>query len=369
MKNRKSPFLFAIIFVLLLPSCKSDDEKADLSTFTCANDNPTAKNNRVVGIDLLNLTKSNSFEDNLALASELGVEFIALHVLWASLEPSAHTFTDPGNALELLSQTAVASNLKFSLTIRPIDLVGKTVPSDLNTVRFNDPEMIARFKSLIDFVFTKVDPSVLLNLQIGNEIDGYDTSSEHPDFWLDYGVFLNETTSYIHTTNPEVKVGFTGTLHGLLAQPSVFNILAENVDILGVTYYPIESSFDVQNPSAVFGDFDNLVTTYGNTPIYLQEVGYQTSTQNNSTEAKQAEFYCNFFQSWDQHANNIKSANIVRLNDISLEGATASASPYGISSDSFIEYLRTLGLRTYDDKGGNKQAFDVVKSSLEARGW
>jgi hypothetical protein len=49
------------------------------------------------------------------------------------------------------------------------------VPSDLFETRFNDPQMINRFRQLIDFIFTIVDPDLVMNFQIGNEIDGYDT--------------------------------------------------------------------------------------------------------------------------------------------------------------------------------------------------
>ena len=59
------------------------------------------------------------------------------------------------------------------------------MPADLENTRFNTELMKSRFKSLIDFVFTKIDYHLLTSLQIGNEIDGYDTSNENPDFWSD----------------------------------------------------------------------------------------------------------------------------------------------------------------------------------------
>ncbi len=363
--------VFLIAMAGSLFSCSKDNSNGPEvpNGFVCGIDSPVSKGDRMIGIDLLNLTESNTFDDNINLAAQLGMEFIGLHITWTSIESSANTFTDPGDALFLLSQVAIDNNLKFSLTIRPIDITGKTVPPDLNDLRFNENQMIERFKSLIDFVFTKVAPSVLLNLQIGNEIDGFDTTNEDPSFWTDYGIFLKEITAYIHSNYPTVIVGFTGTFNGLLAQPTRFNDLLENVDILGVTYYPLKSNFDVKEPSVVFADFDNLVAAYKNAPIYLQEVGYQTSPQNNSSEAKQAEFYCNFFKAWDEHLSRIKTANIVRMNDLSMEEAAISAGPYGISGNSFIEYLRTLGIRTFGNKGTNKQTFEVIKNNLQLRGW
>lgn len=365
MKYLKITFL---IIITSLGAC-SDDDPPTTKNSDCDFENVVLKSDRLIGIDLLDLSQTNSFSDNLDLASDLGVEFIALHLAWTSIETSPNNYEDPLDALEGLNQVALDNNLKFSLTIRPIDIPGKTVPLDLENARFNTTEMMDRFKSLIDFVFTKVDATVLLNFQIGNEIDAYSTSTEPLTFWEDYGEFLNEMRDYIHTIDANVKVGFTGTFSGLIDQSGRFLTLMENVDILGVNYYPLNSDFSVREPDDVFNDINSLVATYGDFPIYIQEVGYQTSATNNSSPEKQAEFYCNFFKAWDMHTGKIKSANIVRLNDLSDEEAEISAGPYGISDVQFIEYLRTLGIRTYESNGINKTSFDVIKDNLAARGW
>lgn len=359
---------FLLVIILTFFSC-SRDYPVEPNGFICEITNPIEKGDRILGIDLLDLSETNSFDQNIDLANEIGVEFIALHLTWSSIETSPNVYEDPFSAMELLGQVAVGNNYNFSLTIRPIDLTGKTVPSDLENTRFNDSIMIDRFKSLVDFIFTKVNPSILLNFQIGNEIDGYDTTNEPSTFWDDYGEFLQEITNYIHSINSNVRVGYTGTHDGLLANPSLFNTLLQNVDILGVTYYPIKPDFSVKEPNTVFTDFENLVTSFISKPIYLQEVGYQTSTTSNSNEEKQAEFYCNLFKAWDLHIDKIKSLNIVRLNDLSLQGAQEAAGPYGLSNTQFIEYLRTLGIRTYKSEGSNKQAFNTIKSNALARGW
>ncbi|PID93331.1 MAG: hypothetical protein CSA95_08080 [Bacteroidetes bacterium] len=364
----KNLLLVSIVLLTLFCACSKDGPIAD-NFPECEMDNPLPKGNRVLGLDLLDLTESNTFDQNIDLAKELGINFIALHLPWRFIETTPNHYVDPYNAIELLGQVAVANNLKLSLTIRPIDLTGKMVPYDLENVRFNDFEMINRFKSVVDFVFTKINSNTLLNIQIGNEIDGYNTSNESPVFWEDYGFFLHEITNYIHSINPNVKVGFTGTCYGLLQNPTRFNTLLQSVDILGVTYYPINNDFRVKEPSTVFSDLDNLSTAFDTKPIYMQEVGYPSSETNNSSEEKQANFFCNFFKAWDSHANSIKSISIVRLNNLSKQGAMDAAEPYGISDSEFIEYLRTLGLRTFDKAGTNKKAFETIKDNAVARGW
>ncbi len=359
-------FLFLIL--LLIISCDSDSDNPVTPTEEPC-ETEMAKGDRTIGIDLLDNNEILNFDNNLALASELGVEFIALHLPWTSIETAPNVYEDPGSALELLGQVAQSNNLLFSLTIRPIDIPGKFVPSDLESTRFNDSEMINRFKSLIDFILTKVDVNVLLNFQIGNEIDGYNTSTEPASFWADYGIFLSEMTAYLHTIRPSLKVGFTGTLHGLIAQTTTFDQLLTNVDILGANYYPLNGDFTVKDPVAVFDDIEDLINSYPNASIYMQEVGYQTSVTCNSSEAKQGEFFDNLFCVWDTYSSEIKSMNIVRLNDLSQSSAESSALPYGISDERFIEYLRTLGIRTYPSSGTNKTAFTTIKENLSERGW
>lgn len=361
---------FYLLLTISLFSLNCSNDKTEVvDDSDCTFENLSAKGNRLIGIDLLDLTETNSFNDNLQLAEDLGIEFIALHVPWTSIEPSPNNFEDPGSSLQLLNQTAKSANLKFSLTIKPIDLSGKTVPVDLDVHRFNDPELINRFEALIDFIFTKVDPSILLNIQLGNEIDGYDTSGEPQTFWADYGEFLNNITDHIHAKDPEVQVGFTARLNELVLQPQLFNNLLDNVDILGVTYYPLGSNFNVNNPDVVSNDFSNLVASYDKIPIYLQEIGYQSSSINNSNEDKQAEFYCNIFKAWDMHSTRILAANIVRLNDLSFEGAEESAANYNLTDQEFTEYLRTLGIRNYDGMGTPKKAYETIRANLSERGW
>ena len=146
--------------------------------------------------------------------------------------------------------------------------------------------------------------------------------------------------------------------------------------MIHVTYYPQDSGFQVQDPSVAAADMDKLVDEFWGTagtfnkPIYLQEVGYQTSSVSNSNEAKQAEFFCNFFQAWDTHRDRIPMASILRFNDKSTSAAQSTAVDYGLPGNTpFIEYIRTLGIRTYDGKGTEKNAYSIIKGEIDKRGW
>ncbi|UII33021.1 hypothetical protein LVD17_04160 [Fulvivirga ulvae] len=361
--------IYILLFSFLVIGCSSDDDE-DTQVTACT-DMASPKGNRLIGMDLLDETPSSDFSNNLALAQKAGIDFIAVHLQWTALEPQPMTYEDPSDALALFNDFIEANDLMLSLTIRPIDLTGKTVPEDLETTRFNDPDLIARFKALIDFVFTRIDYKRLTSLQLGNEIDGYDASNEHPDFWSDYGAFLSELNNHADVNYPGLKIGFTATheglTHGSLSDAGVFTALAAVVDVLGVTYYPINTAFEVEAPEVPATDLATLVSIYKNTPIYLQEVGYPSASANSSSEQVQAQFVCRFFKAWDTYAAEIPLVNWVRLHDASPDGAKQLAGPYGLTEDKFIEFLRTLGLRTYD--GQDKAAFVVLQEQTRRRGW
>lgn len=331
------------------------------------------KGDRILGMDILNSTETGTFEEDFEKAREFGIEFTGLHLLWNQLEATPESYFDPGDTLSLLGDFCKTNNIKISLTIRPIDLTGKTVPSDLEDVRFNTELMKNRFTKLLDFIFIKMDPSLLTSLQVGNEIDHYDASGEHPDFWSDYGSFLFHIRDYLSSKYPGTKLGFTVTLLGSIndinGTSGVFEALSQVVDLVGVTYYPINNDFTVMNTAVVEQHLDAIVDKFKNKIIYMQEVGYQTSAVCNSSESKQAQFICNFFHSWDKHSDVIKLVEFVRLNDVSTTLAEDMADPYGISDERFIEYLRTLGVISHDGKGNYKQGFLTLKQHANIRGW
>lgn len=359
-----------LILILFLCSCSDDDPGEVSDEFVC-NLSVEPKGGRLLGLDILDETSGSNFSNNFDQASRAGIDFIHVHLPWTSIETSPQSFEDPGNALATFNDFVIQKNIKFNLTIRPIDLTGKTVPNDLVSVRFNNAIMIERFIEMLDFVFTKIDPANLTNIQIGNEIDGYDTSAEPSSFWSDYGQFLFAINTYLNQNYPGLKMGFTGTFEGLTAGQlhdlGVFTALAGVVDIVGVTYYPKDENFNVDPADVPFTDMATLSAEFPDKTIYLQEVGYHTSDVTNGNEQKQAEFVCNMFAAWDTHKDQIPLMLWVRLNDVSQTKAEELAGPYGLSSEPFIEYLRTLGLRT--ESGDDKLGFEIFVNEAQERGW
>jgi hypothetical protein len=112
-----------------------------------------------------------------------------------------------------------------------------------------------------------------------------------------------------------------------------------------------------------------LVNLFPGKPIYFNEIGYQSgSSYDASSPALQQQFIQHVFQTWDTYAAQIPNISFLRLNDYSLSAAQTQANNYGLGGDNnFIEYLQTLGLRTYG--GADKLAYMQLKEETSARGW
>jgi len=371
--------------------CSTDFQERDLQAGGSETDAPTggssepvcvslplAKQGRSLGMDIANPSETGDFGLSLIKAKAVGIGFFTSQFSWTQIEvtdgagPVSGNFEDPSSFLLALKQEAEANGLKISLNLRPVDTTGKTVPSDLSTTRFNHADMLARFTALLDFVFSILPPELLLALQVGNEIDTYDPGSD-VDFWSDYGAFLFGIRNFLGANYPSVKLGFTGTFSGLtsgeLRDSGVFVSLSGVVDVVGVTYYPMDSNFIVKNPTAPVSDFATLANEFPGKAVSIQEAGYQTGELNGSNELKQSQFICSLFEAWDNHAENFQSLSLLRLHDLSQVGAENLALTYGISDPAFIEYLRTLGLVTFSGLGTDKPAYQKLKEQTELRGW
>jgi hypothetical protein len=330
----------------------------------------------------LDVNAAESFETNLALAEQLHVSYLTLHLPWTAIETTAGAgetsgvLVDPDSALSSFAAIAARDGIALSLTLRPIDATGKTVPADLAQTRFSDTALITRFERVIDFALEKLPQSALVSLMIGNEIDNYDPGAD-ADFWVDYGQFLGALRAHVAQRHPGLKLGFTATFAGLTdpmrktangwPAQQIMQTFAQQVDLVGVTYYAVSADFVHRSPDAPHQDLSLLTAAVPmERPIAIQEAGYATAAGTGSSESAQARFFCELFRAWDRHATRIPLLAVLRLNDVTDAKARELAGPYGLGTPAFIEYLRTLGLRSVS--GANKPAFSSVEHAAKLRG-
>ncbi|MGF1585630.1 MAG: hypothetical protein ACFCUM_09935 [Bacteroidales bacterium] len=359
-------------FVVAVFGC--DKKNNNDNTFPKCSLSAEARGNRVLAFDVLDPTETGDFDMNYDIASrQLNAEFIQLLQPWNAFENQQMGVYD-GEAIgifETLNEFAASTGARLSLIITPVDIPGRFLPAYLEGKKFDDPLVIESFNNLIDALFNDingvVDPSRVIALSVGNEIDHYNWSANN-DQISEYKSFLQAIKSKINSYG--ISMHFTGTLYGMTQPGNTWVDMGQAVDKVSITYYPLNSDFTVKSPNIVFADMNSIVTKFAGTELFLQEIGYPSSTTLNSSTAKQAEFFCNFFNAWDSHKDQIIHVSILRLNDVSETAAQATAVAYGIPGNTpFIEYIRTLGIRAWDGKGDDKQAFDVIKMELERRDW
>ncbi len=336
-------------------------------------------------MDILDVPSAGGYASNVAALKSLGGSFQTLHVNWNSIEGAGSgllsgAFTDPFNAFAALNGYALSDGIKVTVRIHPVDAVGKFVPSDLATLRFNNPTLQARARAMIDYVFTRISPANVTSLVLGNEIDNYDPVGD-PNFWLDYADFLYQMNAYVSATYPTVQVGYvitsraaTDSSHilknsGGLRAIDVFRDSGWTgvVDFLGITYYPLDTTFQMKPNNLVAGMFQSLVN-YTAKPIHIEEIGYSSAAATSGSEALQADFYREVFKAWDTHASRIPSLAALRMVDKTRLDAESVATAYGLTgNESFIEYIRTLGIKRND--ANPKAAYTAIQSELQKRGF
>lgn len=259
-------------FSLLLAGCSSQSNSSGSDAgFTC-NESITVKGSRSLGMDILDATETGTYADNLSALQTLHAQYETLHLTWTSIETTSGsgttsgTLADPSNALASFNSIANTYGIKLALTIRPIDATGKTVPSDLSSLDFNHASITARFRKVIDFVLTKIDRNNLTAIMIGNEVDDYNPSSD-TNFWIEYAQFLSDIKTYVNATYPGLLIGFTATANGWISSTkttpdgwptqSTLQTWANYVNVVGVTYYPLNTDWSMKSPTVVSSDFQS----------------------------------------------------------------------------------------------------------------
>ena len=316
----------------------------------------------------ISITESSNKDYGYAftLAKDAGMQVTGFSLKWDELEPTPYKYASDPNWFQVINDFFPTQAIAVSLMIGPIDTNNLRLPPDLADKSFDDPQVIERFKRLLDYVFSEIPQLGLSSLSIGNEIDGY--LGTNKQLWKEYTYFFQEVSSYARTKRPNLvigsKIGFWG-LTGNSRELSADIIRAS--DVVMVTYYPLNNDFSVKNPEVVHEDFATLVELYTNKPIYILEAGYPSSPLLNSSESKQAQFVQEIFKAWDTQSEHIKVLDFLWLHDIPPAVVEELGGYYRLRDEKFLAYLATLGLRTHE--GQDKEAFKVLKLEAEMRGW
>ncbi len=320
-----------------------------------------------IGVDVSTQPQNASFnyDSCFILGKNLGMSRVGVYQNWTAIETSPTTYNM--TIMDIANVYYPAYNMSIDLTITPIHTNNLEVPSDLISVPFDNPVFINRFNRMLDSVKAHIPNVTLSSLVIGSEHDVYLGSNS--TLWGQYITFYNSVINHAKTLWPGLKVATELTFNGIISQNTFAQALNTNSDYIGVSYYPLNTDFTVKPVSVIPTDFASLVTLYPTKPLCFYQYGYPSSATCNSSQALQAQFISQTFTSWDAYASHIKMIDFTWLHDLDMALVNYYGTYYGLTDSVFLEYLHTLGMRTWNGNGSNKLAFDELQCQAKQRGY
>lgn len=317
-----------------------------------------------IGVDITTAEK-NDYNTAFLLGKQLGMNSVGIYQNWTALETSPEKYNmavlDIANYYYPSYQTAV------DLTVTPIHTNNLEVPADLVNTPFDNPTFINRFKKLLDSIKAHTPNLTLSSLVIGSEHDVY--LGYNALLWSRYTTFYKAVSDHARTLWPGLKIATELTFDGLTTKNAFAQTLNAYSDYIGISYYPLNADFSVKPISVLPSDFATLVGLYPEKPLCFYQYGYPSSPACNSSEEQQAQFIAQTFASWDTYASSIRMIDFTWLHDLDTAAVNHYGKYYGITSKAFLEYLRTLGLRTWSGNGVDKTAFTELQCQAKARGY
>jgi hypothetical protein len=311
-------------------------------------------------------SENKKFDEAMALAKSAGVQVVNLKLDWDDVEKKPGVFDSPWPKVANLYYPL--QKVQLSLRLSTLDTGQNRIPKDLRGKPFDDPAVIERFNRFLDYVLDQMPDLTLSELSIGNEVDGVLGTDEKK--WGQYGRFFAATREHARQKRKDLKVGVSIMFSGHTGPAARFaEAINKETDWVMVSYYPLDSAFMVRDPKGVHEDFDTICKKYPNRPISFLEAGYPSGERCGSSELKQQQFVEELFAAWDKHAEQIECITFVWLNDTSASAVKGFTKYYGSSNPAFVDYLSTLGLRTFKGAGVDKPAFTALKEQSKSRGW
>ena len=330
----------------------------------CANPahgGPGLPQSPVLAIDVTEASDGD-FLAAFAAARAAGMQAANLSIFWDEFETAPGVYAPVNNWLAIANTFFSAEEMTISVTVSVIDTVTTRLPQDLTGRPFDDPELIARFRNFLDYVFTQIPDVTLTFFGIGNEVDGW--LGADAARWGQFQTFFIAAADRVRSLRSETLVGTKIIFGGLTGYADAFaQSINQHSDVVLVTYYPLANGFRPQDPVVVNDSFAQVTSRYPGRTIYFAELGYPSSTVCGGSEQRQATFVREAFAAWRQHRAQVRLVTFTWLTDIPPARLEELETYYGINGVCFGEYLGTLGLRHTD--GTPKPAYYALKEEAE----
>jgi hypothetical protein len=298
----------------------------------------------------------------LAKAKAIGSSAVQITFPWKTLEPTA------GQRDLAFLQFAMGyyrdRGVSVLLSVPTIDTVEKMFPADLMSLAMDDAQVVARLNSLFDDILA-FSGAELTHLVIGNEVNIYLGPRPATD-WTQYTNLITAAANHLEAARPAIEVGISVSYGGL--PDTRFAALTAATDVRYVTYYFIGNEFGGSPATNLDADFAKMLDYAGDQPLVLKELGYPTGPATGGSDAGQREFITKAFEVWDDHAARVPLVMFSMMFDRSRTYCEETAAYYGFPGDeAFIQFLCTLGLRTFEDLP--KPAWTELAAQSSVRGF
>ena len=317
-----------------------------------------------IGVDPNPKTTSNYLRDSKAesirlMRSSTRVNHYHYAAAWADIERVQGIYTTDDLAFEL-KETAP---LRVAFVLRIVTAGSRNMPAAYAGLGWDSPQMIDRVTRLIEAIAPVVGKRPW-SYAVGNEIDTYFAS--RPQEIAAYARLLQQIKPRVQALHPGAM--FTTSFQAEAAPQlrTLYAPIVAALDSVSFNYYPLTPDYVVRPPSVVPGELRAMADAAAPKPLYLQEIGYPTSTVLGSSPAAQAEFVRLAFETVRSLGpTRVLGATYLFQADFPEWVVELIAGAYNAGShQKFREYIRTLGLR--DDRDRPKPAWTEFVKQTDA---
>jgi len=325
---------------------------------------PTETPSRLLALtDLPPLDPAPTPDDFLAAVRKstlAGCDASVLTISWPALEPRKGQLTFS----ELKAAVELHKGRFLFLGIQVVNTTVKELPADLQEKPFDDPEVLQRFRLLLDAIAPLLKNRIRF-LSIGNETDVY--LSAHPDEAEAYATFLNAAHRHAKSIAPALTVSTTVSEAGAL-QPNIRE-LVRPMDAHFLTYYHGQHGMvgTFKDPRSATQDILAIAAQLDDRPIVFQEIGFPAQELLGSAE-EQAIFVNGVFDAWAELGSRVPMVNYFMMYDFPKNFVNEQMSYYGVTDETkrLANFIGSLGLHESD--GTPRAGWDVfVRRGTEPR--
>jgi hypothetical protein len=310
-----------------------------------------------IGVDANPKTRSKfrraDREESVELMKTSGANHLHLVPVWTDIEPRPGDFET--DEVAFLLQKSRPLPVAFNLRI--LDAGSRSGPDEYKTLAWDSAQMIERITQVIDQLAPVLGDRPW-SYALGNEVDLY--FSQRPAEIGAYGRMLQRVRARILQHHPRARLTVSFGFGATAQLRSLYAPIVAALDHVAFTYYPLGFDFRVRGPASLATDLPTMIAAAQPRRVFLQEIGYPSSTLIGSSDEQQRAFVQLAFEAIRAAGSSrVLGATYLFQADLPEAAVAEIVRAYGTNSEAFRAFVTTLGLR--DDRDRPKPAWDEFK--------